>query len=116
MALEYSQSGDRKSAGLAVLDRPDDLSPLVLEFYGKLERAASDEARAVIRKEYEPRIPPQQMVARRVFVGRGPDGAAVVTLRDPAGKPRLKFEVNKLGQASITFLDANGQAVRTITP
>ena len=62
------------------------------------------------------RIPQQEFVSRRLFVGRSWNRASLVTLSDPNGKPRLRLEVDSLGAASISFLDEEGEVVRTIEP
>jgi hypothetical protein len=59
-------------------------------------------------------VPPDQVAARRLFVGRDRSKAALVDLSDRRGKPRLRLMVDSLGNASISFLDENGVVVRTI--
>jgi hypothetical protein len=49
------------------------------------------------------------VTARRVFVGRDPEKAAVVNLFDPHGRPRLRMTVDSLGTPSLEFLDQNGK-------
>jgi hypothetical protein len=53
---------------------------------------------------------------RRLWVGRTDDGASRVELRDGAGKKRLVLEVSAAGNASITFLDADGKTLNQIEP
>jgi len=116
VALSYSQSGDRKSQGLTIQERPDTLSDLVKEAYRAIETAPSAEVRDSLRRHYLSIIPRSDFVSRRLFVGRSRSRASMVTLSDPEGRPRLRLEVDSTGQASITFLDEAGEAVRTITP
>jgi len=116
VALEYSQSGGRKREGLTIQDRPDTLSDRVKEFYRSFEQAPTQEARDSIRAYYLSRIPRAEFSARRLFAGRDDSRASVVTLADPSGRPRLRLEVDSLGQASIAFLDEEGNTVRTIRP
>lgn len=53
---------------------------------------------------------------RRIWVGRGDDGAAAVNLMDPQGRKRLVMKVDADGTPSLTFLDAEGNIVsRTAT-
>jgi hypothetical protein len=47
---------------------------------------------------------------RRIWVGRGDDGAAVVALMDAAGRKRLVMQVAADGTPSLSLLDANGKA------
>jgi hypothetical protein len=53
---------------------------------------------------------------RRIWVGRGDDGAAVVELMDANGKKRISMEVAADGTPRLSFLDADGKVVNQITP
>jgi hypothetical protein len=48
---------------------------------------------------------------RRVWVGRGEDGTATVSLMDVNGKKRILMEVKADGTPSLSFLDANGKVI-----
>lgn len=118
--LAFSQSGTQKRQGLTISDRPDSLTAearRVLDSLALALRAArsTEEARA-LRRTYLARVPGREIGASRLFVGRNVEGASLVTLSDRDGRPRLRLEVDSLGRASITFLDAAGREVRTITP
>jgi len=116
VALQYDHSGSRKRQGLTIQERPDTLSDILKEAYRAIETAPTAELRDSLTKHYRARIPPEDFPARRLFLGRDYARASVVTLSDPAGKPRLRMEVDSLGKASIAFLDEAGQPVRVITP
>lgn len=120
VVLEYDHVGDQKRQGLVISDRPDTLSPqaeeLLTALRHALESAKSEAERQSIRRDYLSRIPAREIVARRLFAGRDVEGSSVVTLSDPDGKPRLQLQVDKLGKASITFLDPSGRSIRTIKP
>lgn len=53
---------------------------------------------------------------RRIWVGRGPDDAAVVSLMDGRGRKRIVMQVTADGTASLNFLDAEGHVVRSMAP
>jgi len=53
---------------------------------------------------------------RRIWVGRGDDGAATVALMDAKGKKRIVMEVKADGTPSLSFLDADGKAMRQTLP
>jgi hypothetical protein len=53
---------------------------------------------------------------RRVWVGRGDDGAAVVELMDDKGRRRISMEVAADGTPRLSFLDAEGKVVNQVTP
>lgn len=118
--LVSDQQGDQKRQGLVINDRPDALSPqaekLLNDLRVALQSAKSEAEAQAIRQEYLSKIPAREFVARRLFAGRDTEGASLVTLSDQDGKPRLQLKVDKLGQASITFLDTSGKVVRTIKP
>jgi len=54
------------------------------------------------------------LFAERLFIGRNPDKSAIVNLRDPNGRPRLRMLVDSLGAPRIEFLDAAGHATYTV--
>jgi hypothetical protein len=118
--IGYDHIGEQKLQGLTISDRPDILTPRAQELLNALAQAlqsAKSPAEAEsIRREYLSRIPAKEFVARRLFAGRDREGTSQVTLSDPDGKPRLQLKVDSLGNASITFLDSSGRAVRTIKP
>ncbi len=51
---------------------------------------------------------------RRIWVGRGNDDAAVVSLADASGKKRIVMQVAADGTASLDFLDADGHVVKHV--
>jgi hypothetical protein len=48
-----------------------------------------------------------------VDIGRSPDKSAIVKLRDPNGRPRLRLLVDSLGAPRIEFLNEAGQVTYT---
>lgn len=114
VALEYNQDGSSKREGLTIQDRPDSLGPEISTLYrvlDKMPRGAKWDStyRVLIAK-----VPAEQRRARRVFVGRDTNKAAVLNLSDRTGVPRLRLAVDSLGKASISFLNSQGQITRTI--
>jgi hypothetical protein len=53
---------------------------------------------------------------RRIWVGRGDDGAAVIQLMDAKGKKRISMEVAADGTPRLSFLDADGKVVNQVMP
>lgn len=86
IGLMYSENNGRRTVGLNVWDRPD-------------QRLAD-----VIRRQAE-----AQPGHRRVFVGKGADKSAVVSLADGNGRPRLNLTVDASGSSRIELLDENGK-------
>src|SRR6266404_552848 len=124
VVLDYDHTGDRKRYGLTINDRPDVMSAQANEIIRELGQALKQADQSgkssvemdALRREYLSRIPAREIVARRLFAGRDVEGSSLVTLSDPDGKPRLRLQVDKLGKASITFLDPSGRTLRTIKP
>ena len=48
---------------------------------------------------------------RRVYVGKNADRAAIVSLADAQGRPRLLLTVDPAGDPRIEFLDEAGKTV-----
>jgi hypothetical protein len=109
IGLSYSETDGRRSAGLQVWDRSDTpLGELVdrLNAANKMtDLTARDAELAKIRASAPPG-------SRRLFVGKNTDRAALVSLADAQGKPRLTLKVDADGSASIEFLDEAGKVTQ----
>ena len=120
VVLDYYHNGDQKRNGLTISDRPDELSThakrLLDTLRLELQAAGSAAEAQSIRRKYLSHLPAREIVARRLFAGRDTAGSSVVVLSDQDGKPRLRLEVDKLGEASIVFLDSAGMPVHAIKP
>jgi hypothetical protein len=53
---------------------------------------------------------------RRIWVGRGNDGNATISLADGNGRKRIVMKVAADGASSISFLDVNGKVVNQLEP
>lgn len=53
---------------------------------------------------------------RRVWIGRGDDGAATLALMDANGRKRIVMEVKPDGTPGLSFLDSSGKVVNQILP
>jgi hypothetical protein len=115
IVLQYTQDGLRKQQGLVVSDRPDTLGPALRNLYRVLDTFPPSPRRDSVQRALLAEVPAEQRAARRVFVGRDTSRAAVLSLADRRGMPRLRLVVDSAGQASIVFLDPEGHATRTIT-
>ena len=108
IGFSYSEGNGRRSAGFQVWDRPDSrLSELIekLNAANRIEdRAERDKAIAAIRATAPP-------APRRLFIGKNTDRAAIVSLADANGKPRLNLTVDPDGNPRIEFLDESGKVV-----
>jgi len=93
LALAYNEQDGAREAGLTVFG---DHSNVSLEAVIAGKAAPADDTPA----------------AKRLFVGRGGDLAAVM-LMDKAGVPRLIMQVDGTGEPSLQFLDAAGTPTKT---
>ena len=111
IGLTYSEANGQRLAGLQVWDRSEQpLSDLIKGLNAAnaiREESARDEAIKAVRAR-APAGP------RRVFVGKNTEKAALVSLADGNGKPRLVMTVGADGAASIDFLDADGRLMQRI--
>ena len=55
-------------------------------------------------------------VRRRIWLGRGGDGAATLALLDGAGHKRIVMKVAENGESQISVLDATGKTVKELLP
>ena len=108
IGFSYSENDGRRSAGFQVWDRPDSrLSELV----EKLNAANAIEDPAERKKAIEAIRAAAPPAPRRLFVGKTQDKAAMISLADGAGKPRLNITVDAAGNPRIEFLDEQGKVI-----
>lgn len=105
-------TGTHQVAGMQVSDRPD--RSIVEDFRESGQLDAMDPGdRAALMQQ---RQAENYYGANRLFVGRSDSGNATLVLNDGEGKPRMVLQVAPDGDASIQFLDAQGQVVGQVTP
>ena len=108
IGITYSEGGGRRSAGLLVWDRPDTkLSELVDKLNAARKIQDLEEQKKAIAA-ISAAAPP---APRRLFVGKTPEKAAMISLSDGAGKPRLNLTVDAAGNPRIEFLDEQGKVI-----
>lgn len=108
IGITYSEGGGRRSAGLLVWDRPDTKLGDIVE---KLNAARKIEDPEEQKKAIAAISAGAGPAPRRLFVGKTPDKAAMISLSDGSGKPRLNLTVDAAGNPRIEFLDAEGKVV-----
>ncbi|NNG17897.1 MAG: hypothetical protein HKM89_15585 [Gemmatimonadales bacterium] len=108
VSLQYIDNNGKRYQGLTVLDRPDVSYFEVLEREEAIRQMADGPEQDQAWKELSEFQGGVPYGAQRLFVGRDTSKAAVVSLSDRFGKPRLRFTVDSAGGASIAFLDENG--------
>ncbi|HSA57433.1 MAG TPA: hypothetical protein VLE53_17105 [Gemmatimonadaceae bacterium] len=109
--FSYNDENGRRRLGLNIVDRVDanvaNIYDMVAE-RDSIERMTDTVARAQAMRRWQAPRNGQPLAAPRVFVGRDVNRAAVVTLSDPSGRPRLRLMVDSSGTAGLEFLDASG--------
>ena len=111
IGFSYTESNGRRTAGFQVWDRPESrLSELIEQRNAAnaiSDQAERDRALSAIRAAAPPG-------PRRVFVGKNGDRAALLSLADAQGKPRLVLTVDPAGNPRIEFLDESGKVIRRV--
>ena len=108
IGFSYGEGNGRRTAGFQVWDRADShLSDLLVKLNAANKIADKTERDAAIAKIVAA-APPGP---RRLFVGKNADKAAIVSLADADGKPRLTLTVDATGNPRIEFLDQQGKVV-----
>jgi hypothetical protein len=108
IGITYSEGGGRRSAGLLVWDRPDTKLSELVEKLNAARKIQDPEEQKKAIAAISAAAPP---APRRLFVGKTPDKAAMISLSDGAGKPRLNLTVDAAGNPRIEFLDDQGKVV-----
>lgn len=107
----YNEADGRRTAGFQVWDPPDQrLTDLIRRLNDASEIQDPARREAAVTTARAAALPRP----RRVFVGRDADRAAVVSLADAAGTPRLTLAVDPAGNPRIEFRDEHGAVTRTI--
>jgi hypothetical protein len=108
IGFSYSEGGGRRSAGFQVWDRSDTPLGELIEKLNAANKIADKPARDAEIAKIRAAAPPGP---RRLFVGKNADKAALVSLADADGKPRLTLTVDAAGNPRIEFLDQQGKVV-----
>ncbi len=114
MSLQYAHSGDRKRTGPTISDCPDEMGENLSRFYKDFAAAKSEEERQRLRKEVLPTIPPEELPAKRLFMGRTTRNSSTINLYDPEGRVRLRLDVDKNGVPMIEFFNEQSESVKKI--
>lgn len=116
VGIMYSQSGERKSAGFHVWDRPaTPIGDLVEKMQTIQNMPEGPEKQAELDK-IKQATERGELGAHRLFVGKSSDGSAGVTIADRLGKTRISLVVDNSSTAHLQFLDAAGNVVYSIPP
>ena len=107
LQLMYDQDGAKKTAGLRIIDRPDeDIKDIAADMdkIHLLPDGAEKESRLQAFRDKNP---------QRAFFGKR-EGLPGVWLKDSQGKERLRLYIDAAGDPHIELLDKEGQATYRI--
>jgi hypothetical protein len=94
MTVEASQEGANRRSGISIDDRPDwPMTDLI----------------TIPESQWKAFVTSHPMGHQRIYLGRTPDKAASLTLKDQEGHARIVVRVAPDGTPSLQFLDANGK-------
>jgi hypothetical protein len=107
--LDYDDANGDRLVGMTILDRAQvDIHDLVLARDSILAIADTAARTAAMRRLAGPHngVP---LRANRVFLGRGKDRSALLSLSDPNGRARIRMAVDSTGTPALEFFDAGGR-------
>ncbi len=117
VGITYDQSGDQRTSGLRVWERPitpiAEMAAFVREL-NDVELMPSGPQKDEAMKKLRGRAASVMGGAQRVFVGRTRQNEAMVSLMDAKGRPRLLISVDASNVPSLQFLDENGKVILRI--
>lgn len=112
MVLNYTDNNGRRRVGLSFGDRADvNIFDLVAERDSIMKLPDGPAKTAALETWRGPRngVP---LSAERVYLGRDTSRAAVLRLKDPNGRDRIRMTVDSLGTPRLEFLDENGNVTQ----
>jgi len=116
VSIEYGDQNGRRTAGISVMDRPEEPIQIFAEsamvIRAMPDGPAKDDRMRRFRASMEAR---GALPAQRFFAGKRPDKSSTVMLADRKGRARLRLSVDSLGSARIEFLDDSGRVTRSLT-
>jgi hypothetical protein len=113
IVLEYQDDGQRRSSGLSVSDRPTDfpLSQMIPKVTAWKAATGPDHER--LDRELAALDREGKFGARRVFLGTE-NQRALLSLKDKAGKERIRLSVGPDDVARLEFLDSDGKITTSL--
>jgi len=114
VVLNYSDNNGRRRMGLSFADRADvNIFDLVAERDSIMKLPDGPAKTAALEKWRGPRngVP---LSAERVYLGRDVSRAALLGLKDPNGRERIRLSVDSLGVPRLEFLDERGTVTQRL--
>jgi hypothetical protein len=109
VVLNYQDDNGNRRTGLTFADRADvPIMDLVAQ-RDSIQRLPEGPARTEALNRLMGPWNGVPLYAERVHLGRNRAKAAVLNLSDREGRPRIRIQVDSLGQPSLEFLDSTGR-------
>lgn len=107
-AVDSGQDGEEKYSGIGISERGD--YPIQEAVDAKERIAKLPEAQR--KAEWDKFFATHTGDANRIYLGRSPDKAASLRIKDAQGRDRLVLRVNAQGDPVIQFLDDGGKVTK----
>jgi hypothetical protein len=114
VGIMYSQSGERRSAGLHVWDRPLTPASVYVDRMQAIERMPEGAEKQKALDQIKQEVARGELGMHRLFVGNNADGSTGLTIADRLGKQRIALVVDQANKAHLQFLDEAGKVVYSI--
>ncbi len=111
VVIRYDDENGRETAGFEIVDRPQASILPAIELHDRAAKAFTENERDAILAEKDETLERIGRGRERAFLGKVPDGSALLRLADTNGRPRILIAVGADGAPSITFLDEGGAVV-----
>jgi hypothetical protein len=113
--MNYNDQNGTRRVGLTISDRHNENIFKQVQLRDSILKNTPDTAaaQAAIIRAFSG-TPENPGNAERLYIGRDAAKNAILNMRDPQGKPRLRLVVDSLGGARIEFLDVSGRVTNTI--
>jgi hypothetical protein len=116
VGIMYSQSGDRRTAGFHVWDRPLTPASVLVDRMQAIDKMPDGAEKQKALDAIKTEAARGEWGMHRLFVGNNADGSTGLTVADRLGKQRIALLVDPKGAAHLQFLDEAGKTVYSIPP
>jgi hypothetical protein len=111
ISMSYGEADGQRTAAIEVWDRSEQPLSTLIDKLNTANRIADPAARAVAVQRARAETPP---APHRVYLGKGKEREARLTLADANGTARLNLIVDAAGNPRIEFLNDKGRVVQTL--
>lgn len=116
VGIMYGQSGERRSAGFHVWDRPLTPASVYVDRMQAINAMPDGPEKQKALDQIKQEAARGELGMHRLFVGNNADGTTGVTIQDRLGKQRIALLVDQKNAAHLQFLDEAGKVVYSIPP